>query len=72
MGSVTHLPDYAVDNPAPAPLEEELSVDVPERPGFQAARRPWFSDRWRAFRFETADASGVLVRLHHQLRRRRR
>lgn len=71
MSTVTHLPDHAVDNPAlPAP-NEELPVDVPERPEGRSARRPWFQDRWRAFHFETADTAAGVRRMHHQLRRRR-
>lgn len=71
MTEVTHLPDHAVDAPAQLDGDEELPVDVPERPEGRCARRPWFEDRWRAFHFETADTAAGVRRMHHQLRRRR-
>lgn len=71
MSTVTHLPDHTVDNPAPPPPDEELPVDVPERPEGRCTRRPWFEDRWRAFHFETADTAAGVRRMHHQPRRRR-
>lgn len=71
MNNVTHLPDHSIDAPA-QPDEEELPVDVPERAEHRAARRPWFSDRWRALHFETATTAAGVRRMHHQLRRRRR
>lgn len=76
MGSVTRIPSlrWYDRGDAPAVEPEWIDCDVPDHGAVGSARRPWFSDRWRAFHLldpTAAEGAELTTRLHHQLRRRR-